>query len=281
MSETIDVLIPTRNRPAALAVTLTALGAQTWPSLRIVLADQSDGDGVCAHGEVQAVLRYLSVSGRSVDTFRRPRRRGMAEQRAFLLAQVRSSCCLFVDDDVILEPDLVARLHLVLQEERCGLVGSALHGLSHLGQLRPMQEAIEFWEGPVTPETVRPGSPAWARHHLHSAANLFHVQTRLEDGTGTIRRYKIAWVGGCVMFDTAKLRGVGGFDFWRDLPPQHCGEDVLAQQRVMARHGGCAILPSGAYHMELPTTITARAIDAPYVLPLSEPQDEPHDATDP
>ena len=268
MSETIDVLIPTRNRPAALAVTLTALGAQTWPALRIVLADQSDGDGACAQGEVQAVLRYLRACGRSVDTFRRAHRRGMAEQRAFLLAQVRSPCCLFVDDDVILEPDLVARLHAVLRTERCGLVGSALHGLSYLGQVRPMQEAIEFWDGPVMPETIRPGSPAWARHHLHSAANLFHVQSRLKHEGAPARRYKIAWVGGCVMFDTAKLRAAGGFDFWRDLPAQHCGEDVLAQQRVMARYGGCAILPSGAYHMELPTTITARAIDAPYVLPL-------------
>jgi hypothetical protein len=271
VSGTIDVLIPTRNRPAALAVTLTALGAQTWPALRIVLADQSDGEGACAHGEVQAVLRYLRATGRSVDTFRRPRRRGMAEQRAFLLGQVRSPYCLFLDDDVILEPDLVARLHAVIQEERCGLVGSALHGLSYLGQRRPLQEAIEFWEGPVMPETVRPGTPAWARHHLHSAANLFHIQSRLKLEGGTARRYKIAWVGGCVMFDTAKLRAVGGFDFWRELPPQHCGEDVLAQQRVMARHGGCAILPSGAYHMELPTTVTARAIDAPYVLPLACP----------
>jgi GT2 family glycosyltransferase len=275
VSETIDVLIPTRNRPAALAVTLTALGAQTWPSLRIVLADQSDGDGVCAHGEVQAVLRYLCATGRRVDTFRRSRRRGMAEQRAFLLAQARSACCLFLDDDVIIEPDLVARLYGVLREEGCGLVGSALHGLSYLGQLRPMQETIDFWDGPVQPETVRPGTPAWARHHLHSAANLFHVQTRLKQDSGkdsgATRRYKIAWVGGCAMFDTAKLRAVGGFDFWRDLPAHHCGEDVLAQQRVMARYGGCAILPSGAYHMELPTTITARAIDAPYVLPLTAP----------
>lgn len=271
MSETIDVLIPTRNRPAALAVTLTALGAQTWPALRIVLADQSDGDGACAHGEVQAVLRYLRACGRSVDTFKRERRRGMAEQRAFLLAQVRSPFCLFVDDDVILEPDLVARLHAVIRAERCGLVGSALHGLSFLGQLRPMQETIEFWDGPVMPETIRPGSPAWARHHLHSAANLFHVQSRLKQEGAPTRRYKIAWVGGCVMFDTAKLRAAGGFDFWPELPAQHCGEDVLAQQRVMARYGGCAILPSGAYHMELPTTITARAIDAPYVLPLADP----------
>jgi hypothetical protein len=93
------------------------------------------------------------------------------------------------------------------------------------------------------------------------------VQARLGSSGGT-RRYKVAWVGGCVLFDTAKLRAAGGFDFWRALPPQHCGEDVLAQQRVMARFGGCAILPSGAYHMELPTTVTGRAVDAPHVLPL-------------
>jgi hypothetical protein len=52
------------------------------------------------------------------------------------------------------------------------------------------------------------------------------------------------------------------------LPARHCGEDMLAQQRVKARYGGCAILPSGAYHMALPTKVAARAIDAPYVLPL-------------
>jgi GT2 family glycosyltransferase len=267
--DTIDVLVPTCNRPAALAVTLTALGSQTWPRLRIVIADQSDGDGACEHGEVQAVLRYLHATGRAVETFHRLPRRGMAEQRAFLLGQARATYCLFVDDDVILEPDLVARLHAVIREEHCGFVGSALHGLSYLGQLRPAQEAIEFWNGPVQPETVQPGSTAWARHHLHSAANLFHVQSRLATGDDVTRRYKVAWVGGCVMFDTVLLRAAGGFDFWPELPPQHCGEDVLAQQRVMARYGGCAILPSGAYHMELPTTVTARAIDAPYVLPLS------------
>lgn len=268
MRETIDVLVPTCNRPAALAVTLAALGFQTWPSLRIVIADQSDGEGAYAHGEVQAVLRYLRASGRQVETWRNLPRRGMAQQRAFLLAQAQSHYCLFVDDDVILEPDLVARLHAVIEAEGCGFVGSALHGLSFLGQERPCQEAIEFWDGPVTPETVRPGTTAWARHHLHSAANLFHVQSRLGNGTEHTRLYKIAWVGGCVLFDTACLRAAGGYDFWQDLPAQHCGEDVLAQQRVMARYGGCAILPSGAYHMELSTTLTARAIDAPHVLPF-------------
>lgn len=268
MSETIDVLVPTRGRPAALAVTLAALGAQDWPRLRIVVADQSGDAGAGAHGEVRAVLRYLRATGRTLEVFHRDTRRGMAEQRAFLLAQARNPSCLFLDDDVITEPGLLRRLHAVLRAEGCGFVGSAVHGLSHLGQERPAQEAIEFWDGPVRPETVRPGMPAWARHHLHSAANLFHLQSRLGAADGRERRYKVAWVGGCVLFDTAMLRAVGGFDFWRELPPEHCGEDVLAQQRVMARYGGCAIFPSGAYHMELPTTVTQREVDAPRVLPL-------------
>ena len=121
----IDVLVPTCHRPAALAVTLVSLGFQTWPSLRIVVADQSDGAGAEAHGEVQAVLRYLRATGRQVETCRNLPRRGMAQQRAFLLDRVEAPYCLFVDDDVILEPDVVARLQAVIEAEGCGFVGSA------------------------------------------------------------------------------------------------------------------------------------------------------------
>jgi hypothetical protein len=76
----------------------------------------------------------------------------------------------------------------------------------------------------------------------------------------------VAWIGGCVLYDVAALRSVGGFDFWEELPAAHAGEDVLAQLRVMARFGGCGLLPSGAYHQELPTTLTERAVDAPFAL---------------
>ncbi|CUI06010.1 glycosyltransferase family 2 protein [Massilia antarctica] len=265
--ECIDVLIPTCNRAAALAVTLTALASQTVRNLRIVVSDQSDGEGAAASAEVRAVLRYLAARALPVDMRRHLPRRGMAEQRAFLLAQAVAPWCLFLDDDVIIESDLIERLARIMRRQRCGFVGSALHGLSHRHDCRPHQQAIEFWEGRVEPEVVAPGSRAWERHHLHSAANLFHVQTRLGIGREATRAYRVAWIGGCVLFDTAKLRAAGGFDFWRELPPEHCGEDVLAQLRVMARCGGCGIIPSGAYHMELPTTVVARRVDAPKVLP--------------
>jgi GT2 family glycosyltransferase len=262
----IDVLVPTCGRPAALAVTLTAIGAQDYPALRIVVSDQTEGASALAQPDVVAVLRYLRATGRQVETWHHLPRRGMAEQRAFLLAQVHAPYCLFVDDDVILEPGLVGRLQGLLARQGCGFVGSAVHGLSYLGQQRPAQEQLSFWEGRVEPETVVPGSSAWARHHLHSAANLFHVQQRLGVPPEEPRAYRVAWVGGCVLFDTARLRAAGGFDFWPALPPEHCGEDVLAQLRVMERFGGCGMLPSGAYHMELPTTLKERAVDAPWAL---------------
>jgi GT2 family glycosyltransferase len=262
----IDVLVPTCNRPCALAVTLTSLSAQTFAPLRIVVSDQSDGPGAFEQPEVLAVLRLLQASGRRVETWVNLPRLGMAEQRAFLLSKVEAPYCLFLDDDVLLESDLVERLHRAIAEQQCGFVGSALHGLSYIEAIRPHQQQIEFWDAGVAPERVLPGSPAWARHHLHSAANLFHVQQKLGLTRDATRCYRVAWVGGCVLFDSAKLRAAGGFDFWAELPPEHCGEDVLAQLRVMERFGGCGIIPSGAYHMELPTTISSRQVDAPTVL---------------
>jgi GT2 family glycosyltransferase len=264
----VDVLVPTCNRACALAVTLATLAAQTLPAFRIIISDQSDGPAVFDKPELKAVLRLLRAGGREVVCLRHLPRRGMAEQRAFLLSQVQAPYCLFIDDDVLLEPDLVERLLRAIQREQCGFVGSALHGLSFIDDIRPHQQQIEFWETRVQPETVTPGSPAWARHHLHSAANLWHVQNRLGLDRGSSRLYRVAWIGGCVLFDSAKLRAAGGFDFWRELPDAHCGEDVLAQLRVMERYGGCGLIPSGAYHMELPTTVATRDVDAPKVLPI-------------
>jgi GT2 family glycosyltransferase len=264
----IDVLIPTCNRAYGLAVTLTSLAAQSARDFRIIISDQSDDVSAFEIPEVAAVLRYLRAGGRELQCLRHLPRRGMAEQRAFLLSKVRAPYCMFVDDDVIMETDLIERMRHAILEQQCGFVGSALHGLSFIDDVRPDQQQIEFWDSRVRPETVTPGSRTWARHHLHSAANLFHLQRRLGIRREAGRLYRVAWIGGCVLFDTEKLRAAGGFDFWHELPDAHCGEDVLAQLRVMARFGGCGMIPSGAYHMELPTTVSERDVDAPKVLPL-------------
>jgi GT2 family glycosyltransferase len=268
----VDVLIPTCDRPEALAVTLTSLSAQTLPTFRVVISDQSERldlpDGAVRSPEVLTPLRLLTVRGREVETHRHLPRRGLAEQRQFLLDQARARYALFLDDDVLCEPDLLERLLAVMSEQRCGFVGMPLIGLSHLDDVRPHQQAIEAWDGPVEPERITPGDPRWARHHLHSAANAWHVQERLRLKPTSPLLYKVAWIGGCVLYDVGKLRAVGGFDFWRELPSEHCGEDVLAQLRVMATYGGCGVLPAGAFHQQLPTTVSDRTHDAPFLLPV-------------
>jgi GT2 family glycosyltransferase len=269
----LDVLVPTCDRPQALAVTLTSLAAQTLTGFRVVVSDQSERcdlpDGAVRAPEVLTPLRLLQARGRQVETHRHLPRRGLAEQRQFLLDQARAPYALFLDDDVLCEPDLLERLLAVMLDQQCGFVGMPLVGLSHLDDVRPHQQGFEPWDGPVQPETVAPGDPRWERHHLHSAANAWHVQQQLELKASSPLLYKVAWIGGCVLYDVAKLRAVGGFDFWRDLPPAHCGEDVLAQLRVMAAHGGCGVLPTGAFHQQLPTTVPDREHDAPYLLSVT------------
>lgn len=268
----LDVLIPSCDRPEALAVTLTSLGAQTLRAFRVVVSDQSERpdlpDGAVAAPEVRTPLRLLAARARQVETHRHLPRRGLAEHRQFLLDQARARYALFLDDDVLCEPDLLERLLAVLVDQRCGFVGMPLVGLSHLSDVRPHQQAIEPWDGPVEPERITPDDPRWNRHQLHSAANAWHVQERLGLEPSSPLLYKVAWIGGCVMYDVAKLRAVGGFEFWRELPPEHCGEDVLAQLRVMAEYGGCGVLPTGAFHQQLPTTVPDRNHDAPYLLPV-------------
>ena len=127
----------------------------------------------------------------------------MAGLHAFLLAQARAACCLFVDPDVILEPGLIGRLHAMLVEQRCGFVGSAVHGLD---------DGVSLCHG-----------QSWRCQRMQRTCAC-----------------RAAPIDGCVLFDTARLRAVGGFDFWPSLPPGHCGEDVLAQLRVMERFGSQA-----------------------------------------
>ena len=260
----VDVLVPTRDRPAALAAMLATLLGQCFRDFRVVISDQSDGRPSWAGAEAQAVVRTLRCRGHAVDLRRRLPRRGLAEHRASLLATATAPYVLFVDDDVLLAPDLLLRLVDALRRERCGFIGCGLVGPTFERDVRPHEEAVEWWEGPVEPELVEPGRDEWWRHRLHSAANLLHVERRL--GATGDRLYKIAWVGGCVLYDAEKLRAAGGFDFWPELPVEHAGEDVLAQLRVMARFGGAGLFPSGAYHQELVTTLESREVDAPRVL---------------
>ena len=264
----VDVLVPTYERPGALAVTLAGLAGQEEPGFgqeepgfRIVVSDQSRSC-VARDPLVAAVVRILRRHGHRVEIHHHLPRRGVTENRAHLLSCATAPLVLFLDDDVWLEPWGLGRLREAIEKLDCGFVGFAVQGLSYLDDHRPHELApYEEWQGAVTPERLRREDPGWQRWTLHNAANPTHLGDRLGLSPGHWRAYKIAWIGGCVLFRRQRLEETGGFSFWSELPPAHAGEEVVAQLRVMQRYGGAGILPSGAVHLELPTTVPNRDVE--------------------
>ncbi len=252
----VDILLPTYNRLNSLILTLSGVAAQTLYDVRVIVADQSKEP--VEHEQVLLTLqRIIEVRGGSVEWHHRPPVQGIAEQRDFLLKQSNATYVLYLDDDVFMEPWVLERLVETLQAEQCAFVGAFPTGLSHRYDVRPKQQHVEYWDGSVRPEVVEPGSPQWERWQLHRAANLYHASQHLV--TGEIRRYKVAWIASCILYDRAKLEEIGGFSFWSRLPRYHSGEEVLVQNLLMRRWGGCAIMPSGTYYSQVPTTVLNEA----------------------
>lgn len=259
----VDVLIPTYDRKTGLAVVLASLHAQTFRDFDVIISDQTPDDtSYLDSSEIRTLLQALEWRGHRVQVYRHLPHRGMAEQRQFLLEQSRAPYVHYLDDDVLLDPPVMEHMLGVLRSERCGFVGCPATGLSYLRDVRPQQQRIDLWEGPVAPEPFTPETVPWDRHIVNNAANPLHLEQRLCKDDRPIR-YKVAWVGGAnVLYDRDKLLSIGGFSFWPRLPAQHAGEEVVAQFLLIRYYGGCGILPSGTYHLGLPTTIESRQHNA-------------------
>lgn len=259
----VDVLIPTYRRKTGLAVVLTSLLGQTFTDFDVIISDQTEPEDAYLDSiEIQTLVRALEWHGHRVALHRHLPRRGMAEHRQFLLKQSRAPYVHYLDDDVLLDPPVMQRMLGVLQMEGCGFVGCPATGPSYLHDVRPDQQGIEIWEGPVCPEPFAPESIPWDRHKVNNAANPLHLEQRFA-ADGRIVRYKVAWVGGAnVLYDRVKLLNVGGFSFWRRLPPGHAGEEVVVQFLLIRAYGGCGVLPCGTYHLGLPTLVPDRSRNA-------------------
>ncbi len=248
----IDILLPTCNRLTSLILTLAGVAGQTLSDVHVIAADQSD-EPVANVPVVKTLARIIEARGGSLEWHYRAPSQGIAEQRDFLLKQARADDILYLDDDVFMEPWVLASLVSILHAKGCGFVGAFPAGLSWRDDVRPEQQMVEWWDGAVRAESVEPGGPAWERAQLHRAANQWHVSHQLSPGE--TRLYKVAWVASCILYDRRKLLDIGGFAFWSRLPRYHSGEEVLVQNLLMRRWGGCAMMPSGTYYAEVPTTV--------------------------
>src|SRR5579875_3239351 len=175
---TVDILLPTYNRLTSLVMTLSGVAVQTLTDLRVIVADQGE-QPVEQEQVIQTLRRVIEARGGYVEWRTRPQIHGIAEQRDFLLRQATANAVLYLDDDVFMEPWVVERLLETLTAQQCGFVGAFPAGLSHRDDVRPAQQIVHWWDGPVQPEAVEPDSVEWERWQLHRAANAYHVALRL------------------------------------------------------------------------------------------------------
>lgn len=244
----VDVLIPTTGPPASLAATLSSLANQRYPSFRVMAARPPKDEA--AEPELAGLVGVLETSGhavRFVDAQAKPRDGGRVQA---LLDRAAAEYVLVVDDGVFLEADLLGRLVGGLRASGGALLGSSVIDLRFRDEHRPDEEAIEFWDGPVRPEEIGVDSRAWARRKVHRGANLQHLRERLPRTRD--RLYHVADIGGCVLYDMAMLRSVGGFrprgDHGRH-PSTPLSTTSATQLRLLDRYGGAGLFPSGAYRL--------------------------------
>ncbi|HUG10158.1 MAG TPA: glycosyltransferase [Opitutaceae bacterium] len=103
-------IIPTRNRTRVLERTLASLAEQSLQPARVVLVDASDDSST--EELCRAIVRR---EGRwSLAAFellwRRAGTRGAAAQRNQAMADISGEAVLFMDDDVLFEPECIARM---------------------------------------------------------------------------------------------------------------------------------------------------------------------------
>lgn len=111
-AETISVIIPTKNRPSDLENVVASLLVQTTPLAELLIVDQSEGED--SHHRVDRLMtaarRYPRPLGVALRYLRRPQLNGGAAARNVAMDLAQGSIFLFLDDDVILEPDFLSAL---------------------------------------------------------------------------------------------------------------------------------------------------------------------------
>jgi GT2 family glycosyltransferase len=94
----VSVIIPTKNRRADLEETIRTLLAQTRIPDELIIVDQS---------QTKSLLRTSSLSLKYIYN---PEITGASQARNEGMKQATGDCWLFLDDDVVLEPDFIEKL---------------------------------------------------------------------------------------------------------------------------------------------------------------------------
>lgn len=113
---TVSVIIPTKNRPKDLEITIQSLLRQTVAPSELVIVDQSDSSESKARVFELLERREPSFAAMQVIYCHDPAIRSGAEARNHAMDMARSGIYLFLDDDVELEPGFIEELVQTYEE---------------------------------------------------------------------------------------------------------------------------------------------------------------------
>ncbi|MGH9526297.1 MAG: glycosyltransferase family A protein, partial [Terriglobales bacterium] len=101
-----SVLIPTKDRAADLALTIESVLGQTTLPDELLIVDQSRDEAA----ESRTRARWALGTPARLVYVRRPELSGLAAARNCAMDRACGEIWLFLDDDVVLEPDFLAQL---------------------------------------------------------------------------------------------------------------------------------------------------------------------------
>ena len=114
---TIDVVIVTRNRPAALSLSLPLVLTQSFSPQQVIIVDSSE--------DKAPVATLVNDASRIPDIplFVMQSARGIPLQRNLGLTKVTADITLFLDDDSLLLPDAISAIMRIYQLDRDEAIG--------------------------------------------------------------------------------------------------------------------------------------------------------------
>lgn len=204
----VAVVIPTRNRLSELRKLLNCLEKQSNPIFQVVVVDSSDGlecQEVCARSTLP--IEYIHTTTRSA-----------AIQRNMGMDKLHSEVThlSFLDDDVIVETDYLARLINDLEDhEGTGISGVALNPEAPALRDKP-KGIVGNLHRIFLLDSIQDGK---------LLASAINIPVRNYDGPIV----KVDWLIGCSVWNFGKIRTLR---FESDFKGQSLGEDVIFSFRA-------------------------------------------------
>jgi GT2 family glycosyltransferase len=138
----ISAIVPTRNRSVVLGRMLESLAVQSAQPVEMVVVDASDGD------ETEKLTRDAPSGLKTRIIYQRAKETGAAAQRKQAITAATQDAILFLDDDIIFQPDCIAHLWRALSsDEKLGGVNAMITNQRYLPPGRVSRTLFRILDG--------------------------------------------------------------------------------------------------------------------------------------